>query len=161
MKCPFCSEDNTKVIDSRLVGSASQVRRRRECVRCDERFTTYEAPELLMPVVIKRDGRRKPFDVNKLRAGINKSLEKRPIEIEQIEAMIHQLKLKLSTAGEREVSANQLGKLVMQALCELDQVAYLRFASVYQRFEDVQAFQDEIKRLQSKTSLKSLEDTHE
>lgn len=148
MKCPFCSEDNTKVIDSRLVGSGSQVRRRRECVRCEDRFTTYEAPELVMPRIIKRDGRRKPFDEDKLRAGIAKALEKRPVGVEQLEDTINQIMLDLSTLGEREVSADYVGNLVMKALSALDQVAYVRFASVYRRFEDVKAFQEEIKRLQ-------------
>lgn len=148
MHCPFCSTEETKVIDSRLVGEGSQVRRRRECLNCKERFTTYESPELVMPKIIKRDSRRKPFDEEKLRSGMLRALEKRPVSIDTMEAAINHIKRRLQASGEREVSSQLLGEWVMEELYQLDKIAYIRFASVYRRFEDVAEFHQEINRLQ-------------
>jgi transcriptional repressor NrdR len=148
MQCPFCGTQETKVIDSRLVGDGNEIRRRRECLQCMERFTTYEVAELIMPKIIKRDGRRNPFDETKLRAGMMKALEKRPVSIEQIEAAINRIKHRLRAWGEREIHSKLVGEAVMQELRSLDQVAYVRFASVYRSFEDVNAFREEIARLE-------------
>ncbi len=148
MHCPYCEAVETKVIDSRLVSDGRQVRRRRECLDCAERFTSYETAELVMPKIIKRDATRQPFDEEKLRSGIMRAFEKRPISMEQIEAAIGRLKHRLRASGERELSAEILGEWVMQELSALDEVAYVRFASVYRRFQDVEAFTQEINRLQ-------------
>lgn len=148
MHCPFCDATDTKVIDSRLVAEGNQVRRRRQCAVCDERFTTYETAELVMPKVIKQDGTLAPFDANKLRNGILRALEKRPVTMEQIETAIERIGFKLRAGGEREVLSQVIGEMVMDALRELDQVAYVRFASVYRSFQDVSEFQEEINRLQ-------------
>ncbi|MEG3768102.1 transcriptional regulator NrdR [Alteromonas sp. 14N.309.X.WAT.G.H12] len=147
MFCPFCSEQETKVIDSRLVAEGHQVRRRRECMVCHERFTTFESAELVMPRVIKRDGSREPFNEDKLRAGLQRALEKRPVSTERVEEVILSLKSELRATGEREVSSEFLGNLIMNALKELDKVAYVRFASVYRSFEDIKEFGEEIARL--------------
>ncbi|MBL6703186.1 MAG: transcriptional regulator NrdR [Pseudomonadales bacterium] len=149
MFCPFCAADDTKVIDSRLVADGGQVRRRRECVGCKERFTTYEAAELVMPRVIKQDGSREPFDENKLRAGLLRALEKRPVSVEAIETEIGQMKNRLRATGERELGSRVVGELVMDALKRLDQVAYVRFASVYRSFEDLSEFRDAIASLEA------------
>jgi transcriptional repressor NrdR len=148
MRCPFCGAQDTKVVDSRLSGDGDQVRRRRRCVVCNERFTTYESAELNLPRVIKRDGSRVPFDGRKLRSGILRAAEKRPISTEQIDAALSHINRKLLGSGEREVSSRRIGELVMEELRELDQVAYVRFASVYRKFEDVAAFREEIERLE-------------
>jgi transcriptional repressor NrdR len=147
MRCPFCSHDDTRVIDSRLVAEGGQVRRRRECTDCSERFTTYETAELLMPKIIKGDGSREPFDEDKMRAGIMRALEKRPVSVEKIEAVINQIEHDLQATGEREVPAMRVGELVMESLKQLDQVAFVRFASVYRDFKDLNEFRDEIDRL--------------
>ena len=147
MFCPFCSEQETKVIDSRLVAEGQQVRRRRECMVCHERFTTFESAELVMPRVIKRDGSREPFNEDKLRAGLQRALEKRPVSTEKVEQCILSLKSQLRATGEREVSSELLGNLIMKALKELDKVAYVRFASGYRSFEDSREFGEEIARL--------------
>jgi transcriptional repressor NrdR len=149
MHCPFCAAEDTKVIDSRLVADGDQVRRRRECLSCSERFTTYEAAELVMPKLIKQNGNREPFDEEKLSSGILRALEKRPVSVEDIEASIAQIKHALQATGEREVKSRVVGELVMDALRELDHVAYVRFASVYRSFQDLSEFQQEIERLQS------------
>jgi transcriptional repressor NrdR len=149
MHCPFCQAEETKVIDSRLVAEGDQVRRRRECLHCAERFTTYETAELVLPRVIKQNGSREPFDEEKLRAGFQRALEKRPVSVEDIEAVINQIKHALRATGEREVQSLQVGELVMDALKELDQVAYVRFASVYRSFQDIAEFRDEIERLEA------------
>ena len=149
MHCPVCLADDTKVIDSRLGSEGSQVRRRRECLSCRERFTTYEAAELLMPRVIKQNGSREPFDENKLRGGFLRALEKRPVSVEAIEAEISHIKQRLRATGEREVNSRVLGELVMDSLKGLDKVAYVRFASVYRSFEDIAEFQDAIESLQA------------
>ena len=153
MYCPFCKAEETKVIDSRLVADGSEVRRRRECIRCEERFTTYEVAELVMPKIVKHDGRRSPFDEDKLRAGMMRALEKRPVSVEKIEAAINRIKHTLQTTGEREVSSTIIGETVMNELRLLDQVAYVRFASVYRSFEDVNAFHEEIQRLKNHESI--------
>ncbi len=147
MHCPFCNADDTKVIDSRLVAEGGQVRRRRECSVCSERFTTFELAELVMPRVIKSDGSREPFDEDKLRAGLQRALEKRPVSIEQIEISLSQIKHFLQVTGEREISSRIIGEEVMRQLHELDEVAYIRFASVYRSFQDLSEFQDELNRL--------------
>ncbi len=149
MHCPFCAADDTKVIDSRLVAEGDQVRRRRECVSCHERFTTYEVAELVMPRLVKQNGSREPFNEEKLRAGFMRALEKRPVSVEDIEAVINQIKHALRATGEREVKSLVVGELVMEHLRELDQVAYVRFASVYRSFQDLSQFRDEIERLEA------------
>lgn len=151
MYCPFCQEADTKVVDSRLVAEGGQVRRRRECQRCKERFTTFEAAELLLPRVIKQDGSREPFDEEKLRAGLQRALEKRPVSIEDIEAAINHIKYFLQATGEREVPSRMVGEKVMEVLRKLDGVAYVRFASVYRSFKDIDEFRAELDRLQTDT----------
>ncbi|MCG6942068.1 MAG: transcriptional regulator NrdR [Thiohalocapsa sp.] len=148
MRCPFCGAQDTKVVDSRLSGDGDQVRRRRRCTVCNERFTTYESAELNLPRVVKRDGTRVPFDGRKLRSGLMRAAEKRPISTEQIDAALSHINRKLLAGGEREVSSRRIGELVMDELRELDKVAYVRFASVYRQFEDVDAFREEIERLE-------------
>lgn len=149
MHCPFCGAQDTKVIDSRLANDGAMVRRRRECLTCNERFTTFETAELVMPRIIKNDGRREPFDEEKLQAGIQRALEKRPVGTEEIETAVSRIKKRLRATGDREVPAQQLGEMVMDELRDLDQVAYVRFASVYRSFEDVSAFQEEIEMLKN------------
>lgn len=149
MRCPFCSDMDTRVIDSRLVGEGDQIRRRRECTKCSERFTTYESAELNYPRIIKSDGRREPFNEDKLRGGILRALEKRPVEMERIEIAISHIEHTLRATGEREVKSRKLGDWVMEQLRNMDQVAYVRFASVYRSFEDVRAFLEEIERLEN------------
>jgi transcriptional repressor NrdR len=152
MRCPFCSTDDTKVIDSRLANEGDAVRRRRECQKCGERYTTFEIAELVFPRIIKNNGTREPFNEEKLRGGISRSLEKRPVAIEHIESAINRIKTRLRASGEREISSHELGEWVMAELRELDEVAYVRFASIYQRFQDVNAFREEIERLQNEAS---------
>ncbi|WP_294949029.1 transcriptional regulator NrdR [Sulfurivirga sp.] len=147
MRCPFCHADDTKVIDSRLAQEGTQVRRRRHCQVCNERFTTYEVAELSLPRIIKRDGNRERFDPDKIRRGLIKALEKRPVESEAIEQIIQDITRRLMSEGQREVPASVIGEMVMDALRQLDQVAYVRFASVYRQFQDVNAFREEIERL--------------
>ncbi len=147
MHCPFCSASDTRVLDTRLTAEGFQVRRRRECVACNERFTSFEAAEVVMPQIRKRDGSRQPFDVQKLRTGLQRALYKRPISVEQLEILIEQISHKLRTLGEREVQSERLGEWVMVALRTVDQVAYVRFASVYRSFDDVQDFQQELAKL--------------
>lgn len=148
MYCPFCSAEDTRVIDSRLFGDGEQVRRRRECTACRERFTTFEVAELTFPRIIKRDGRREPFNEEKLRAGFQRALEKRAVRTERIDSALAHVKRKLRASGEREVDSRRLGDWVMEQLRALDEVAYVRFASVYRKFEDVRAFLEEIERLE-------------
>ncbi|MCB1657189.1 MAG: transcriptional regulator NrdR [Moraxellaceae bacterium] len=147
MFCPFCRAPDTKVIDSRLVGEGEQVRRRRECVVCGERFTTFEGAELVTPRVIKSDGSRVPFDDNKLRKSMMHALQKRPVSIEKIDSAIQAILHRLRASGEREVKSIVIGELVMNELAKLDKVAYVRFASVYRDFQDVEAFNTEIEKL--------------
>ena len=148
MRCPFCETDETKVIDSRLADEGYVVRRRRECLKCAERFTTFETAELVMPQIVKNDGRREPFNEDKLRTGLLRALEKRPVESEAVEATVNQIKQLMRSKGDREIKAELLGEWVMEALKNLDQVAYVRFASVYRSFQDVNAFREEIERLE-------------
>ena len=150
MHCPFCGADDTKVIDSRLVADGDQVRRRRECLSCSERFTTFETAELVMPRVVKRDGTREPFNEDKLRSGLTRALEKRPVSTEQIEAGISRIMHRLRSSGERELPSRVVGEEVMRELRMMDAVAYVRFASVYRDFQDVSEFQEEIRRLKSR-----------
>jgi len=147
MHCPFCGANDTKVVDSRLVANGDQVRRRRECVTCEERFTTFETADLVMPRLIKQDGSRQPFDENKLRAGMLRALEKRPVSLERLEEAVARIKRKLRASGEREVDSLLVGELVMNELRKLDEVAYIRFASVYRRFQDLNEFRQEIERM--------------
>jgi transcriptional repressor NrdR len=154
MHCPFCSEPDTRVIDSRLSTDGEQVRRRRECVACTERFTTYEVAELNMPRIIKSNGNRVPFDEAKLTAGVMRALEKRPVVTEQVDAAMNRIKHKLLSAGEREIASSRLGNWVMEELLLLDHVAYIRFASVYLDFGDVNAFRDAIERLEQSAPKK-------
>jgi transcriptional repressor NrdR len=148
MRCPFCGFMDTKVIDSRLAGEGSQVRRRRECLECGDRFTTYESAELLMPHIVKTDGTREPFNEEKLLTGILRALEKRPVDTDSVDTAISHIQHRLQSCGEREIPSRQLGEWVMEELRSLDQVAYVRFASVYRSFQDVSEFSDEIERLQ-------------
>lgn len=147
MHCPFCRTSETKVIDSRLVADGHQVRRRRQCIECQERFTTFESAELVMPRIIKTTGSREPFDDEKLRSGMSRALERRPVSVEEIENSLHVIKSHLRATGEREVLSTLLGNLVMEELKRLDKVAYIRFASVYRAFEDVEEFGKEIAKL--------------
>ncbi|MDJ0777302.1 MAG: transcriptional regulator NrdR [Gammaproteobacteria bacterium] len=149
MKCPFCGTPDTRVVDSRLASESAQVRRRRECVSCGARFTTYESPMLNMPMVIKSDGSRDAFDELRLRSGMMRALEKRPVSAERIEDAVNHIKRQLAGLDAREVSSREIGEMVMHELQRVDQVAYIRFASVYLSFEDIQAFEEIIHRLAS------------
>lgn len=144
MHCPFCQAEETKVIDSRLVADGFEVRRRRQCLVCQERFTTFETAELIMPSIIKRDGRREPFRIDNLRAGMLRALEKRPVSMNALEDAIAAIMQKIRRRGEREVEASQVGEWVMEQLYRLDHVAYVRFASVYKRFKDISEFRQTI-----------------
>ena len=148
MRCPFCGAQDTRVIDSRLANEGDQVRRRRECIACKERFTTYEAAELTLPRIVKRNGIREPFEENKLRSGMLRALEKRPVGSDDIEAAINRIKRELMARGEREISAQELGEKVMKELSVLDHVAFVRFASVYKSFEDIGEFVKAIDEIQ-------------
>lgn len=152
MRCPFCGEEDTKVIDSRLVAEGDQIRRRRECQTCTERFSTYETAELMLPKIIKQNEVRQPFDEAKLRSGILRALEKRPVSVEQIETTVGHIKHTLISTGEREVSSIRVGETVMEHLRQLDHVAYVRFASVYRSFEDLNEFRQEIDKLSAEQS---------
>ena len=147
MHCPFCQAVDTKVIDSRLVSDGTQIRRRRECLNCAERYTTYEIAELTMPRVIKSDDRRAPFDEEKLLAGMMRALEKRPVPVEKIDEALSNIIHNMRSTGEREVSSEKIGEWVMEELRKLDKVAYVRFASVYRSFEDIEEFNKEINKL--------------
>lgn len=154
MYCPFCNACETKVTDSRLVVDGQQIRRRRECLTCGERFTTYEAPELILPRIIKREGAREDFNEEKLRSGMLRALEKRPVSMDAVEAAVRRIIQKLRASGERELSSQILGEWVMEELHQLDDVAYVRFASVYRSFQDINAFLKELKKLEKQTKLK-------
>lgn len=147
MHCPFCNTEDTKVVDSRLLREGNQIRRRRECEHCKERFTTYETAVLSLPRIVKRDETRDLFSEEKLRLGMLKALEKRPVSVEKIENAIARLTRKALTVNEGEISSAQLGEWVMEELYQLDPVAYVRFASVYHSFQDIEAFRREITRL--------------
>lgn len=153
MYCPFCGHIETKVTDSRLAGEGRQIRRRRECLSCGERFTTFETAELVMPMVVKGDRSREAFDEAKLRSGMEKALEKRPVPREQLDEALSRITHKVRSLGDREIQSRAIGELVMDELRQLDEVAYVRFASVYRHFEDVEAFHEEIQRLRSQRAL--------
>jgi transcriptional repressor NrdR len=150
MKCPFCGFADTKVIDSRLGKEGNNIRRRRECFDCERRFTTYERIEETLPLVVKKDGRREAFDRNKIIAGMQRACEKRPVSIATIEKMVDRLELSLQESGEKEIESSRIGEAVMEALHELDEVAYVRFASVYRQFKDINEFMSELKDLLAK-----------
>lgn len=156
MWCPFCDNDDTRVVDSRVTGDGMQIRRRRECASCASRFNTYETPELVAPRVIKAGGIREAFSEDKLRNGMLRALEKRPVETREVERAIRTLLREIRGVEEAEIPSSLIGEWVMRELSQLDQVAYVRFASVYRRFEDVQAFRDEIEKLE-KDNLSSLD----
>jgi len=148
MWCPFCNHTDTRVVDSRLTGDGMQIRRRRQCANCGSRFNTYEAPELKAPRIIKSNGGREAFSEEKLRNGMLRALEKRPVETREVEHSIRKLLREISGVEDAEIPSSLIGEWVMRELSRLDQVAYVRFASVYKRFEDVQAFRDVIERLE-------------
>ncbi|MGX2969084.1 transcriptional regulator NrdR [Ursidibacter sp. B-7004-1] len=147
MRCPFCAEDETKVVDSRLTADGYQIRRRRECIQCKERFTTFETAELSVPHIVKNNGNREPFNIQKLRLGLSRALEKRPVSTDELEKAINNIVLQLQATGEREISSKYVGNLVLDALKSLDKVAYIRFASVYLSFDDITEFTNEIEKL--------------
>lgn len=160
MFCPFCNADDTKVIDSRLANDGTMVRRRRECQSCGERFTTFETAELVMPHIIKQNGTREPFNEEKLRSGIERALEKRPVGTDNIEKAIMHIMKRMRATGDREIPAQRVGGWVMDELRDLDQVAYVRFASVYRSFEDVSAFEEEIEKLKQGPSPEEKRQQH-
>jgi len=154
--CPFCGHIETKVNDSRLAGEGRQIRRRRECLKCGERFTTFETAELVMPVVVKSDAVREVYDESKVRAGMEKALEKRPVAREAIDEAVSRITHKVRIIGDREVPSRVIGEFVMDELQQLDEVAYVRFASVYRHFQDVEAFHEEIQRLRAQRTASEL-----
>ncbi|WP_412481174.1 transcriptional regulator NrdR [Azonexus sp. IMCC34839] len=154
MKCPFCGHDETAVVDTRLSDEGDIVRRRRKCNVCDKRFTTYERAEIRLPQVVKKNGSRTEFSRDKLRASLELALRKRPVSTELVDAAISEIEEKLLSSGEREVSSQQVGELVMRELKKLDKVAYIRFASVYRNFEDVDAFSKAIREVSPAASPK-------
>ena len=147
MRCPFCKRDDSKVLDSRESAEGTVTRRRRECLSCHRRFTTYERVEELMPLVVKKDGRREPYDREKLISGLQKAVEKRPVSMAQLEALVAEVEARILERGEKEVPSSLVGEEVMRRLRALDQVAYVRFASVYRSFRDIEEFMDELKGL--------------
>ncbi|MGE3151124.1 MAG: transcriptional regulator NrdR [Nitrospiraceae bacterium] len=147
MKCPFCDALEDKVVDSRMAKEGELIRRRRECLGCKRRYTTYERVEETLPLVVKKDGRREPFDRGKIVAGLKRACEKRPISMATIEAVADHIEKRIQELGETEVASRTIGEEVMEALRELDQVAYVRFASVYRDFKDIDQFMDELKTL--------------
>lgn len=151
MKCPFCSHDDTRVVDSRLGKEGNNIRRRRECVACERRFTTYERVEETLPLVIKKDGRREVFDRQKIIAGMQRACEKRPVSIATIEKSVDQLEQSLQESGEKEIDASRIGEAVMQILQTIDEVAYVRFASVYRQFRDINEFMSELRDILDRT----------
>lgn len=150
MMCPFCGHDDTRVIDSRLGKEGNNIRRRRECIACGKRFTTYERIEEALPLIVKKDGRRESFDRTKIIGGLKKACEKRPISISTIEKMVDRIELSLQESGEKEIDASRIGESIMEQLREVDQVAYVRFASVYRQFKDINEFMFELKEILDK-----------
>ena len=148
MHCPFCQHDDTRVIDSRETDDGTSIRRRRQCEHCGERFNTFETAEIKLPAIVKSDGRRESFDAHKLRTGVERALQKRPVASDAVENVVREVVRQLRSVAEREVPSRLIGEWVMTELKRLDQVAYVRFASVYRRFEDVQAFREEIEKLE-------------
>jgi transcriptional repressor NrdR len=159
MKCPFCNADDTNVIDSRVSEDGNKIRRRRRCPTCDKRFTTYETVELRLPQVVKHDGNRTEFDRNKLLTGFKRALHKRPVATDDVDAAIDRIVHKFLSSGEREVSSRSIGESVMEELYKLDKVAYIRFASVYKSFQDVDDFRDAIKEVQKPQNKRSPKST--
>ena len=149
MKCPFCASTDTQVIDSRVAEPGDSIRRRRRCLGCQKRFTTYETVELRLPQVVKTDGTRADFDVNKLRNGFQRALHKRPVPTEFVDQAVDRIVAQVLSQGEREVQSRMVGEMVMQELHKLDKVAYIRFASVYRAFQDVSDFRDAIKEVET------------
>jgi len=149
MKCPFCSSDDTQVIDSRVSEAGDSIRRRRKCTACQKRFTTYETVELRLPQVVKTNGNRADFDTNRLRVGFARALHKRPVPTEFVDAAIDRIVQRVLSLGEREIASRQLGEMVMEELYRLDKVAYIRFASVYRSFQDVSDFRDALKEVEA------------
>ena len=147
MKCPFCDDVEDKVVDSRMAKEGEVIRRRRECLSCKRRYTTYERVEETMPAVVKKDGRREPFDRGKIVSGLKKACEKRPISTTTIEAVTDRIEKRIQDMGETEIESTAVGEEVMKELSQLDQVAYVRVASVYREFKDIDQFMDEIKSL--------------
>lgn len=158
MRCPFCSADETRVVDSRLSEDGDSVRRRRECEVCAERFTTFERAELRLPSVIKSDGRREEFSEEKLRSGLSRALEKRPVDTVAVDKLIGTIRHKLMASGERELPSRKIGEWVMEGLKDLDAVAYVRFASVYRSFQDLNAFHEEVQKLRNEPTVESRRD---
>jgi len=152
MKCPFCGHQEDKVMDSRPSKGGAAIRRRRECLGCEKRFTTYEQIEEILPMVVKRDGRREPFDRLKIVAGVRKAVEKRPVSSEKIEALVDDIEEALMERAAKEINSTEIGEMVMNRLKEMDDVAYVRFASVYRQFKDINAFMDEVKKLLNRKS---------
>lgn len=150
MKCPFCGHQEDKVMDSRPSKGGAAIRRRRECLKCEKRFTTYEQIEEILPMVVKRDGRREPFDRLKIVSGVRKAVEKRPVSSEKIEALVDDIENALMERAAKEINSTEVGEMVIRRLQDLDDVAYVRFASVYRQFKDINAFMDEVKRLLSR-----------
>ncbi len=147
MRCPYCGHQEDRVVDSRELAAASQIRRRRECAACARRFTTYERIEEVRELVVKRDGRREPYDRGKVLGGLLRACEKRPVSLQELEASAEAVEAALSRKDEREISSEEIGRILMERLRELDQVAYVRFASVYRRFEDIDEFLVELRKL--------------
>jgi transcriptional repressor NrdR len=154
MRCPFCGHEEDRVVDSREHAEGTQVRRRRECLTCSRRFSTYERVEETSPLVAKRDGRREPYDRAKVLAGLARACQKRPVSLAQLEEIADSVELEVNRKDEREISAEEIGRVVMEQLRKIDQVAYVRFASVYRRFEDVEQFFDELRALRRRESGK-------
>ncbi len=152
MKCPYCSYEESKVVDSRPSDDGERIRRRRECMRCSKRFTTYEAVELIPVIVVKRDSSRESFDKNKLLSGLLRACEKRPVPLETMEGIANSIEGQLQTSAQREVTSQHIGELAMNALRGVDEVAYVRFASVYRQFKDINTFMDELNKLLSERS---------
>ena len=152
MKCPFCGHQEDKVMDSRPSKGGSAIRRRRECLKCEKRFTTYEQIEEILPMVVKRDGRREPFDRLKIVSGVRKAVEKRPVSSEKIEALVDDIENALMERAAKEINSTEIWEMVMNRLKDLDDVAYVRFASVYRQFKDINAFMDEVKKLLARKS---------
>jgi transcriptional repressor NrdR len=150
MKCPFCAALEDKVVDSRSSKSGDAIRRRRECLKCGKRYTTYEQLEDIQPMVAKKDGRREPFDRLKVLGGLRKACEKRPVSEETLEGLVDDVQRELEIRFDKEYPSHEIGELIMQKLYLMDEVAYVRFASVYRQFKDVKAFSDELKRFMSR-----------
>jgi len=154
MRCPFCTHDDTRVVDSRLGKEGNNIRRRRECIECEKRFTTYERIEETLPLVVKKDGRREAFDRQKIISGMQRACEKRPVSIATIERAVDQMELSFQESGEKELEASRVGEAVMVALQAIDEVAYVRFASVYRQFRDINEFMAELTDILAKGAAK-------